>query len=239
MVPHTERSNTACFLEEVLKYIDALKSHVVELESTLQAIRSGKSLPTSRAGGSGHGGPSGPRAVTKAEQLTHGAQLGPGQHHPLMGYSIQQHLQQQHEAAFSAMQEEQKQQMAILAMQQLKNQRDILPPKGLGSGHPAGVLGHPDASAQGAVDYLESAKGVRGVNFGAGPSTPSTSLHLPPVPQLQMPPLDGSAVPEQVSLALPTSDDIIEKDKDGSATTSPTTSEENGVPLKKRKVLLL
>ena len=36
-VPHSERSNTACFLEEVIKYIDNLKTRVVELEELLQA----------------------------------------------------------------------------------------------------------------------------------------------------------------------------------------------------------
>ena len=33
LVPHAERANTACFLEEVIKYIDALKRRVGELEA--------------------------------------------------------------------------------------------------------------------------------------------------------------------------------------------------------------
>ena len=246
MVPHTERSNTACFLEEVLKYIDALKSRVVELESTLQAVRTGKTLPSSHVGG-----PSVSRAVPGAE-YTHGS----GQPAPQTGYSIQQQLQQQqqqqqmmlqqqHEAAILAMQEDQKQQMAILAMQQLKNQKDVSQPKSSGQiPDLAGMLGlktlESEAYGQCAVDGPESAK-VGRVNLGAGPSTPSTSLHLPPVPQLQMPVLDVLAVPQQAldgTEALPASE-VTEKDRDGSMTTSPTTSGESGVPLKKRKVLLL
>lgn len=43
-MPHSERSNTACFLEEVLKYVDALKTRVADLESTLHNIRTGKTL---------------------------------------------------------------------------------------------------------------------------------------------------------------------------------------------------
>ncbi len=34
LVPHAERANTACFLEEVIKYIDALKRRVGELEAS-------------------------------------------------------------------------------------------------------------------------------------------------------------------------------------------------------------
>ncbi|GAX79374.1 hypothetical protein CEUSTIGMA_g6816.t1 [Chlamydomonas eustigma] len=45
MVPHTERSNTASFLEEVLKYIDSLKSRVVELELALQAAHANAARP--------------------------------------------------------------------------------------------------------------------------------------------------------------------------------------------------
>jgi hypothetical protein len=45
MVPHTERSNTASFLEEVLKYIDSLKSRVIELELALQAARANAARP--------------------------------------------------------------------------------------------------------------------------------------------------------------------------------------------------
>lgn len=41
LVPHAERANTACFLEEVIKYIEVLKRRVVELETTLQAVKSG------------------------------------------------------------------------------------------------------------------------------------------------------------------------------------------------------
>lgn len=42
MVPHAERANTACFLEEVIKYIDTLKRRTTELESALQAYKSSK-----------------------------------------------------------------------------------------------------------------------------------------------------------------------------------------------------
>ncbi len=36
MVPHTERSNTATFLEELINYINLLKIRLAELESTVQ-----------------------------------------------------------------------------------------------------------------------------------------------------------------------------------------------------------
>ncbi len=41
MVPHAERANTACFLEEVIKYIDTLKKRNAELEKQLLATRNG------------------------------------------------------------------------------------------------------------------------------------------------------------------------------------------------------
>lgn len=37
MVPHTDRANTACFLEEVIKYIDELKSKCDTLEEQVAA----------------------------------------------------------------------------------------------------------------------------------------------------------------------------------------------------------
>ncbi len=44
LVPHAERANTACFLEEVIKYIESLKARTMELESLLEAA-TGKPAP--------------------------------------------------------------------------------------------------------------------------------------------------------------------------------------------------
>jgi hypothetical protein len=38
MVPHAERANTACFLEEVIKYIDTLKRRNTDLETAVQKL---------------------------------------------------------------------------------------------------------------------------------------------------------------------------------------------------------
>eukprot|EP00798_Chlamydomonas_sp_ICE-L_P019475 gene19475-26136_t len=38
LVPHAERSNTACFLEEVIKYVDSLKRRINELETEVEGI---------------------------------------------------------------------------------------------------------------------------------------------------------------------------------------------------------
>ncbi|KAG2447488.1 hypothetical protein HYH02_007415 [Chlamydomonas schloesseri] len=46
LVPHAERANTACFLEEVIKYIEALKARTLELESQLETL-TGKPVPKS------------------------------------------------------------------------------------------------------------------------------------------------------------------------------------------------
>ena len=35
MVPHSERANTAAFLEEVIKYVEAMQARVTELETAL------------------------------------------------------------------------------------------------------------------------------------------------------------------------------------------------------------
>jgi hypothetical protein len=45
MVPHTERSNTAVFLEELINYINLLKMRMAELESTVQSLKSGRTIP--------------------------------------------------------------------------------------------------------------------------------------------------------------------------------------------------
>ncbi|GAX78548.1 hypothetical protein CEUSTIGMA_g5988.t1 [Chlamydomonas eustigma] len=47
MVPHTERSNTAVFLEELINYINLLKMRMSELESTVQSLKSGRTIPAS------------------------------------------------------------------------------------------------------------------------------------------------------------------------------------------------
>lgn len=39
LVPHAERANTACFLEEVIKYIDSLKRRNSELEAQLASLK--------------------------------------------------------------------------------------------------------------------------------------------------------------------------------------------------------
>lgn len=44
LVPHAERANTACFLEEVIKYIESLKARTMELETLLEAA-TGKPAP--------------------------------------------------------------------------------------------------------------------------------------------------------------------------------------------------
>lgn len=48
LVPHAERANTACFLEEVIKYIEALKARTLDLESQVEAL-TGKPVPKSLA----------------------------------------------------------------------------------------------------------------------------------------------------------------------------------------------
>ncbi|KAG2422721.1 hypothetical protein HXX76_015808 [Chlamydomonas incerta] len=55
LVPHAERANTAVFLEEVIKYIEALKARMLELESQVEGL-TGKPVPKSLALGAG--GPS-------------------------------------------------------------------------------------------------------------------------------------------------------------------------------------
>ncbi|KAG2493849.1 hypothetical protein HYH03_008065 [Edaphochlamys debaryana] len=48
LVPHAERANTACFLEEVIKYIEQLKRRTLELEAMLESA-TGKPVPKSLA----------------------------------------------------------------------------------------------------------------------------------------------------------------------------------------------
>ena len=153
MVPHTERTNTACFLEEVLKYIDALKTRVVELESTLHAVRSGKAMPVSLGAPPSRGGQKPDAAAHERMVALQQQQPGAGQQqHNLLnvGYSLQhlqqqqlqqqqQHQQQQqlqlqlqHEAALAALCEEQQQQTAaVFAVQQLRQvqQHDVVAPR--------------------------------------------------------------------------------------------------------------
>jgi hypothetical protein len=45
-VPHAERANTACFLEEVIKYVDSLKRRNAELEAIVGSKTAAADLPT-------------------------------------------------------------------------------------------------------------------------------------------------------------------------------------------------
>ncbi|GLC43663.1 hypothetical protein PLESTB_000406000 [Pleodorina starrii] len=66
LVPHAERANTACFLEEVIKYIEALKRRTLELESALEAA-TGKPVAKSLGPqGVVSGGASGPGGLEPA-----------------------------------------------------------------------------------------------------------------------------------------------------------------------------
>ena len=276
MVPHTERSNTACFLEEVLKYIDALKSRVVELESTLQAIQSGKNGPsplmsgTSAAPAVRSGRPDQPmndrmamqqHQLQQLQMLQH-QQGGSSQQHAL---ALQQHalavqqqqlqLQQQHEAALAVLREEQqRKQFQHASSTPLPHQ----PENGDGaqgqSADLASILGLRSVAATGQpVEVNKSDGQVEGSSpgrqHGADPSTPSTSLHLPPVPQLQLPAsaldaLAAAAAANGSEAAVPPAVDVKpsmggEHTEGGSKPSSPTNSQEGDVPLKKRKVLML
>ncbi|GIL60863.1 hypothetical protein Vafri_15378 [Volvox africanus] len=86
LVPHAERANTACFLEEVIKYIESLKRRTLELEAMLEAATGkpvAKSLGTQGIlGGAGSAGVLGalesdsqapsPRQVTPPSQQLSG-----------------------------------------------------------------------------------------------------------------------------------------------------------------------
>ncbi|PNH04821.1 Transcription factor BIM2 [Tetrabaena socialis] len=65
IVPHAERANTACFLEEVIKYIETLKRRTLELEIML-ADSSGGPVPQSL--GQGSAGPPAPDGPTESYQ---------------------------------------------------------------------------------------------------------------------------------------------------------------------------
>lgn len=80
MVPHEERANTASFLEEVIKYVDTLKTRNAELEELLASSKKGKAarpvddrkppvLPASRAAGPASEPPSGTSPAASADRL--------------------------------------------------------------------------------------------------------------------------------------------------------------------------
>ncbi|EFJ49237.1 hypothetical protein VOLCADRAFT_120807 [Volvox carteri f. nagariensis] len=72
LVPHAERANTACFLEEVIKYIEALKRRTMELETMLEAATGkpvAKSLGTQGVPSSGACGSSALEPHQQSPQL--------------------------------------------------------------------------------------------------------------------------------------------------------------------------
>ena len=149
MVPHSDRANTASFLEEVLKYIDSLKTRVAELENTLATLKSsGKVASSGGAGilGAASNAPTAPAsaAMLRSEADFRAAGLGlgggtastsgqPGQQsvsltlQQLQQHQLQQLLQQQQqqqEAVLAALQEQEQQKAALLAAQQLRQQQE-------------------------------------------------------------------------------------------------------------------
>ncbi|MEW5300029.1 MAG: hypothetical protein WDW36_002991 [Sanguina aurantia] len=106
IVPHTERANTASFLEEVIKYIDGLKRRTVDLEAALSSSKNAR-LSAGGAGGNPH------------HQPQH-------QHHVLTRQAeAQQQQQQQHQQSVLQQQLLQMQMAAIREQQQQQQQASM------------------------------------------------------------------------------------------------------------------
>ncbi len=120
-MPHSDRANTASFLEEVLKYIDTLKTRVADLEATVDALKSGRMEGHSvgvqvqmSADLEGQPGTL-PRSLDGyGTILGDPAQL---QLQPSVGYLQQLFLQQQQAGMLAALQVEQQEQRALLEKQ--------------------------------------------------------------------------------------------------------------------------
>lgn len=273
MVPHAERANTACFLEEVIKYIDSLKRRTVELEAAL-GIKTGKTA-------SGLTEPEAPMALSNTS-----VSLTPSlQQFAALQQSVQQQQQQQAVAAVAAAQQQQAQQQqaanlmaGLAAQQQVQNGLAAqAAANGAGAGAVSGAplpgQGQQQSSGQAMAGLtlppeLQNVQGLQGLSQGlsqglfqqnnkflqfnedlfvvkpevarlasmgaaaaaAAAGTNGAGLQLPAglSPELLL-----AASSQQPAAALTNPE--ARKALSG----SPVSSEESGVPIKKRKVLLL
>lgn len=99
IVPHTERANTASFLEEVIKYIDGLKRRTVDLEAALSSSKNAR-LSAATGGGNPH--------HQAQQQQSLGGRQEQQQHQQLMQQQLmQQQLQMQAQVQQLQLQREQ------------------------------------------------------------------------------------------------------------------------------------
>lgn len=259
MVPHSDRANTASFLEEVLKYIDSLKTRVSELESCLLSLQPNDKAPAVAAIKGQKGNLTVGQDFPSAQpSIPVPLPPGQGQGHLNVDYCLQQlkeqqlqqqHLQQllqqQHDAAVMALHEEQQQKAAALA-QQLRQQQELAAARqAMQLADLATHLGLKTVPAvfdSATLDGLKlpAKNSQQDAHAGLGLS-PAETASLQPVPETSHS-LPGIRQLQPVAFPATTK-------SDGAATTtaalkngagpSPVSSEESGVPLKKRKMLLL
>ncbi|KAF8063074.1 CRNKL1 [Scenedesmus sp. PABB004] len=70
LVPHAERANTACFLEEVIKYIEQLKAHNAALERAVKELQAGGGAAAAAGGGGAAPAPHAAAAAAAAAAAT-------------------------------------------------------------------------------------------------------------------------------------------------------------------------
>ncbi|MEW5298819.1 MAG: hypothetical protein WDW36_001901 [Sanguina aurantia] len=262
IVPHTERANTASFLEEVIKYIDGLKRRTVDLEAALSSSKNAR-LSAGGAGGNPHHQP----------QQQH-------QHHVLARQAeAQQQQQQQHQQSVLQQQLLQMQMAAIREQQQQQASMSADRPQAvasLGASLGAALGGASGCAAQLTALELALSSGMfqslaagGGSAFsgsdemyggGAAGQQQSTQSHLQAqqlahaLAQVQQQAMGEAAA---AAAGQPTTGDEHQAEADGvgegthgggagvgtggsahvSTSETPASSEESGVPIKKRKVV--
>lgn len=212
MVPHAERANTACFLEEVIRYIDSLQRRNTELEKSLESRKSQSGKH---------------QAQQAAPQQQQHVPLQIAVSNPLppppqmLPQSTQQHMSAQFHAPFSSeplMPQHQETSGAgvlpawrpyhVIAQEQLGTQRE---------GHRTSLSAEPGINTAGnAIPSLLPGQHTTAEALLAA----SLGVTLP-LPAAAMPGLAGLAEAKK------------------NTTESPVSSEESGVPLKKRRMLVL
>lgn len=192
MVPHAERANTACFLEEVIRYIDSLKRRTAELEKAIEIVQGG---------------------VVSVSQ--------PALHHPSNGGS----------GPFPTAQ-----------LAPVPAQVEASPPPPLQDPHGAGAGGstfrpyHLIAQEQLAQMQRPSLSNESN-GLHQGGRTSSAGARPPPLTDRFLAASLGLALPgtgASQPISIMASADVKKRESD-----SPVSSEESGVPLKKRRMLVL
>lgn len=219
LVPHAERANTACFLEEVIKYVDSLKRRNAELEAAIGSKPAPTELPTQ---------PIAAIAASLNKPLTTTTQSTPGQGPPQPSLS----------------QGQQQPQLSHPPVQQHHHSGSMGEPPSHQHHHP-----HPQPHPQQDVKSLS----LFPSSSGAAPPSKRAFLSLSEEPnhmafaQLQQQILGHDKVPASSpapGAAAPAHDGhtvaALDLRKPAAASgDSPVSSEESGVPLKKRKMLVL